>query len=72
MQLAEAGVMVLPGRIAHCQGPRTPFPCPYIRLSFASASDEDMQLAASRLAAILRSHQQQQHDLLKPQPALAV
>ncbi|KAK9835444.1 hypothetical protein WJX74_000131 [Apatococcus lobatus] len=70
-ELAEAGVMVLPGRIAHCQGPRTPFPCPYIRLSFASASDEDMQLAASRLADILRSHQQRQHDLLKPQPALA-
>ncbi|KAK9824541.1 hypothetical protein WJX72_011180 [[Myrmecia] bisecta] len=54
-QLVQQKVVVLPGRIAHCQGPRTPFACPYIRLSFASASEEDMRTGIKRLANILRS-----------------
>jgi kynurenine/2-aminoadipate aminotransferase len=56
-RLKAQRVVLLPGRIAHCHGPRTPFGCPYLRLSFASASDEDMRTAMKRLASVLRALQ---------------
>ena len=47
------------GRIAHCEGPRPSFACPYIRVSFASATDADLQEGIKRLATVIRSFQQQ-------------
>lgn len=47
------------GRIAHCEGPRPSFACPYIRVSFASATDADLKEGIRRLATVIRSFQQQ-------------
>ena len=47
------------GRIAHCEGPRPSFACPYIRVSFASATDADLQEGIKRLATVIRSFQQE-------------
>lgn len=42
--LAEAAVVMVPGRIAHALGPRPPVACPFLRLSFGSASDEELRV----------------------------
>ena len=44
----------LVGRISHCNGPRPPFPCPYIRISFVMAPEEDIPKGMQRLANVLR------------------
>jgi kynurenine/2-aminoadipate aminotransferase len=56
-ELKSAKVVVVPGRIAHCQGPHLMFPCPYIRVSFASATDADLQTGIERLSTVLRDRQ---------------
>jgi len=43
------------GSITHCQGPAAGRPCPYVRVSYASASPADLALGMARLAAVLRS-----------------
>jgi hypothetical protein len=55
--LKEEKVVVVPGRVAHCDGPRPSFPCPYIRVSFASATDEDLREGIRRLACVIRRYQ---------------
>ena len=45
------------GRIAHCEGPRPSFACPYIRVSFASASDAKLEEGIKRLATVIRRFQ---------------
>ena len=47
------------GRIAHCEGPRPSFACPYIRVSFASATDADLQEGIKRLATVIKTFQQE-------------
>jgi len=49
--LKEYKVVAVPGRHFHAQG----LPSPFIRLSFASASDADFQAGMARLASLLRS-----------------
>lgn len=43
------------GRICHSLGPRPPTPCPFVRISFAAASDADLEAAMERLASVLRA-----------------
>lgn len=52
--LCEAGVIVVPGRITHALGPHPPMPCPFVRMSFASASDEQLKEAMKRMGEVLR------------------
>ena len=47
------------GRIAHCEGPRPNFACPYIRVSFASATDADLVEGIRRLATVIRKFEQE-------------
>ena len=47
------------GRIAHCEGPRPDFDCPYIRVSFASATAADLTEGVKRLAAVIRRFQEE-------------
>ena len=47
----------LTGRICHALGPVPPEPCPYVRISFSSASDEDLAEGIARLATVLRRFQ---------------
>lgn len=47
------------GRIAHCEGPRPTSACPYIRVSFASAADADLEEGIKRLATVIKSFQQE-------------
>lgn len=42
------------GRIAHCEGPRPSSDCPYIRVSFASATNADLVEGVKRLANVIR------------------
>ncbi|KAK9807681.1 hypothetical protein WJX72_005972 [[Myrmecia] bisecta] len=56
--LKEERVVVVPGRIAHCKGPHPGVPCPYVRVSYASAADEDLKEGMRRLANVLRAFQQ--------------
>ena len=37
-------VVVVPGRICHALGPRPPTPCPFVRISFSSASDAELEV----------------------------
>lgn len=50
--------MLIAGRIAHCEGPRPSFDCPYIRVSFASATNEDLVEGIKRLATVIKKFQQ--------------
>ena len=50
--LAEEKVVLVPGAYAHCSGSRSR-PCPYVRASFAGASDADMEAGMQRLARVL-------------------
>lgn len=43
------------GRICHALGPRPPAACPFVRISFASATDTDLTAAMERLAIVLRN-----------------
>ena len=43
------------GSITNCCGPDAGRPCPFVRVSFASASHEDLALGMERLAAVLRA-----------------
>ena len=43
------------GSITNCCGPDAGRPCPFVRVSFASASHEDLALGMQRLAAVLRA-----------------
>lgn len=45
------------GRISHCLGPTPPFPCPYVRVSFAMAPEEDIPKGMQRLANVLKKQQ---------------
>ena len=47
------------GRIAHCEGPRPSFACPFIRVSFASATDADLVEGIKRLATVIKRFQQE-------------
>lgn len=47
------------GRIAHCEGPRPSFACPFIRVSFASATDADLVEGIKRLATVIKKFQQE-------------
>ena len=47
------------GRIAHCEGPRPSFACPYIRVSFASATDADLEEGVKRLATVIQRFQEE-------------
>lgn len=58
-KLKEEKVVVVPGRIAHCEGPRPNFACPYIRVSFASATDADLVEGIRRLATVIRKFEQE-------------
>lgn len=58
-KLKEEKVVVVPGRIAHCEGPRPSFACPYIRVSFASATDSDLVEGIKRLATVIKRFQQE-------------
>ncbi|KAK9864365.1 hypothetical protein WJX84_001908 [Apatococcus fuscideae] len=58
-QLVEAGIIVLPGRVAHFQGPCPPGGCPFIRMSFSKASSAEMENGISTLAWILRARSAQ-------------
>ncbi|KAL3147261.1 hypothetical protein ABBQ32_002752 [Trebouxia sp. C0010 RCD-2024] len=58
-KLKEEKVVVVPGRIAHCEGPRPTSACPYIRVSFASAADADLEEGIKRLATVIKSFQQE-------------
>jgi kynurenine/2-aminoadipate aminotransferase len=51
-RLADEAVVVVPGAYAHCSGVRAR-PCPHVRVSFAGASDADMEAGMARLAAVL-------------------
>lgn len=46
------------GKLAHCQGAEAAYPCPYIRLSFANASEIQVEDGMRRLGELLRKHQQ--------------
>lgn len=52
--LCQAGVIVVPGRITHALGPTPPLPCPFVRMSFASASEDDLKEAMRRMGEVLR------------------
>lgn len=47
-----------PGKLAHCQGAEAAYPCPYIRLSFANASEAQIEEGMRRLGEVLRKCQQ--------------
>lgn len=47
------------GRIAHCEGPRPNFACPYIRVSFASATDADLVEGIRRLATVITKFEEE-------------
>ncbi len=49
---------VTAGRICHALGPTPPEPCPFVRVSFSSASDEDLTQGIARLGTVLRSFAQ--------------
>ena len=51
--LTAARVCVVPGAYAHCSGDRSRS-CPHLRLSFAGASDGEMEEGAARLGEALR------------------
>lgn len=53
--LADARVVVVPGRICHALGPRPPAACPFVRISFAAAPEADLQTAMARLGGVLRT-----------------
>ena len=46
------------GKLAHCQGAEAAYPCPYARLSFANASEAQIEEGMERLGDVLRRHQQ--------------
>lgn len=56
------------GRLARHSGPESKTPCPYVRLSFVTAKEEELEVAIQRLAALLRSLQGQEKP---PIPALS-
>ena len=51
------------GRIAHCEGPRPSFACPFIRVSFASATDADLVEGIKRLATVIKRFQRESSAL---------
>ncbi|CAK1589881.1 unnamed protein product [Parnassius mnemosyne] len=50
----ERGLMLVPG---HAFMYDTSLPCPYLRLTFSKIPEQDMELAAKQLAAIIREEQ---------------
>lgn len=44
------------GKLSHCQGPAAAYPCPFIRLSFANASEAQIVEGIQRLGHILQQH----------------
>ena len=57
MKLCIWGVHMPAGRISHCNGPYPGIPCPYVRISFAMAPEEDIPEGIRRLAEILKRRQ---------------
>lgn len=62
-------LLLAAGRIAHCCGPVLDFPCPYVRLSFANATEADLEEGMARLAQVLHSFQKAQQLAAKQGPA---
>ncbi|KAK9863759.1 hypothetical protein WJX84_010441 [Apatococcus fuscideae] len=54
-ELADAGIIVLPGRVGHFQGPCPPGGCPCIRMSYSRATDAELEKGITMLARILES-----------------
>ncbi|EIE19767.1 PLP-dependent transferase [Coccomyxa subellipsoidea C-169] len=52
--LKDSGVVLVPGRFCHCCGPEHHKACPYLRVSFASATLADLSEGMARLGAVLR------------------
>ena len=63
-RLGEAGVVVVPGAYAHASGCRAR-PCPHVRLSFAGASDADMEAGMERLARVLEDVHREKAEAAK-------
>lgn len=59
-ELVHERVIVVPGRIAHSRAADPHFKCPCVRLSYASASEEELVEGIRRLATVLRRHAKQQ------------
>ena len=53
----KCAVCCFAGRISHCNGPRPAFPCPYVRLSFVMAPEEDIPKGMQRLANVIKKVQ---------------
>ena len=68
-ELVQANGMVLPGKLAHCQGADAAYPCPYVRLSFANASEAQIAEGMRRLGNVLRKHEQLCLDELTNAPS---
>ena len=50
-------VWCVTGRIFHALGPVPPEACPFVRISFSSASDADLAEGIARLATVLKRYQ---------------
>ena len=59
---------VAAGKLSHCQGPTAAHPCPFIRLSFANASEAQIVEGIQRLGHILRQHASAVETLLTSPP----
>lgn len=44
------------GKLSHCRGPLAAYPCPFVRLSFANASEAQIVEGIQRLGQVLRKH----------------
>ena len=53
-RLRAARVVVVPGAYSHCSGSRAR-PCPCVRVSFAGASDAELEAGMERLGAALQA-----------------
>lgn len=53
-ELVRERVVVVPGRISHTCAGDPSFKCSYVRLSFANASEAEIEKGVRRLAAVLR------------------
>lgn len=59
-ELKAAKVVVVPGTIAHCGGPDPARRCPFVRLSYATASIEELPVGINRLGDVLTKVSQKQ------------
>lgn len=52
-----------PGTIAHCGGPDPSRRCPFVRLSFSTATIPQLEVGISRLAEVLKKVSQQHNHV---------